>query len=45
VERFANASRSKFFLVIESDDLRFDYAETVKFLEGLNPEEVAEVAR
>jgi hypothetical protein len=45
VERFANASRSKFFLVIESADLRFDYLETVKFLESLNPEEVAEVAR
>src|SRR3984957_13314290 len=45
VERFANASRNKFFLVIESADLPFDHAVTVGFLESLGPEEIAEVAR
>jgi hypothetical protein len=45
VERFANASRNKFFLCIESDDPRFDRVNTARFLESLDPEEVAEVAR
>ena len=45
VERFANASRSKFFLCIESDDPRFDRELTAGFLESLGPEEIAEVAR
>jgi hypothetical protein len=45
VERFANASRSKFFLCIESDDPKFDRDLTVGFLESLGPEEIAEVAR
>jgi hypothetical protein len=44
VERFVNASRSKFFLCIESADPKFDREKTAGFLEGLNPEEVAEVA-
>jgi hypothetical protein len=44
VERFANASRSKFFIVIEADDPRFDRQATAAFLEALNPEEIAEVA-
>jgi len=45
VERFVNASRSKFFLCIESDDPKFDRAQTENFLLSLNPEEIAEVAR
>lgn len=45
VERFAHASRSKFFLCIESDDPKFDRDQTVGFLESLGPEEIAEVAR
>jgi hypothetical protein len=45
VERFAEASRSKFFLCIESDDPNFDRHATAGFLESLGPEEIAEVAR
>jgi hypothetical protein len=45
VERFADASRSKFFLCIESDDPQFDRHATAGFLESLDPEEIAEVAR
>lgn len=45
VERFAAASKSKFFLCIESDDPKFDIDETAGFLQSLNPEEIAEVAR
>jgi hypothetical protein len=45
VERFADASRSKFFLCIESDDPKFDRHATAGFLESLGPEEIAEVAR
>ena len=45
VERFVAASRSKFFLCIESADPKFDRAETAGFLESLGPEEIAEVAR
>ena len=45
VERFADASRSKFFLCIESDDPKFDRQATAGFLESLGPEEIAEVAR
>jgi hypothetical protein len=45
VERFVDASRSKFFLCIESDDPKFDRLTTAGFLESLDPEEIAEVAR
>jgi hypothetical protein len=45
VARFAEASRSKFFLCIESDDPNFDRTATAGFLESLGPEEIAEVAR
>ena len=44
VDRFVNASRSKFFLCIESEDPKFDRDRTASFLESLNPEEIAEVA-
>jgi hypothetical protein len=45
VERFADASRNKFFLCIESDDPNFDRELTAGFLESLGPEEISEVAR
>ncbi len=44
IERFSNASRSKFFLCIESQDPKFDRHATTSFLESLNPEQIAEVA-
>ena len=40
----AYASRNKFFLCIESRDGKFDRAATARFLEGLSPVEVHEVA-
>jgi hypothetical protein len=43
VERFAFASKDRFFLCIYADDRRFDRAQTEKFLQGLNPKNVAEV--
>ena len=45
VERFANASRNRFFLCIESSDPLFDRQSTGAFLESLEPREVNEVAR
>jgi hypothetical protein len=45
VERFADASRNKFFLCIESEDPNFDRHATAGFLESLGPDEIAEVAR
>ena len=44
VDRFALASRNRFFLCIESRDPLFDPEKTVHFLESLEPREVAEVA-
>ena len=44
VERFALASRSRFFLVIESKDKRFRFEDTREFLVTLNPREVSTVA-
>src|ERR1700733_8982704 len=45
VERFADASRSKFFLCIESDDPNFDRELTAGFLESVGPGEIDEAAR
>jgi Protein of unknown function (DUF3341) len=42
--RFALASRNRFFLCIESRDTKFDREETQRFLEGLDPRGVSEVA-
>jgi hypothetical protein len=44
VDRFANASRNKFFLCIEAEDPHFDRQEVADFLQTLDPDEVAEVA-
>lgn len=43
VERFALASRDRFFLCIEAADPKFDAKETVEFLRSLNPAAVYEV--
>jgi len=43
VERFALASRNRFFLSILADDPLFDTDLTYKFLEGLNPHEINRV--
>jgi ActD protein len=44
VEAFARASTDRFFLVIETADPRFERHATWKFLEGLHPVGVSEVA-
>jgi len=43
VEKFALASRDCFFLCIESTDPKFDLEATRKFLQSLNPKDIAEV--
>ena len=43
VERFALASRSRFFLVIESRDKKFDSETTREFLITLNPRDISVV--
>jgi hypothetical protein len=43
VPRFALASRDKFFLLIEHKDPKFDYEETKRFMQDLNPQEVFDV--
>ena len=43
VPRFALATREKFFLLIESDDPKYDEAEVRAFMEGLGGQEVFDV--
>jgi hypothetical protein len=43
VPRFKLATREKFFLLIKSDDPKFDYEETKEFMESLGPQEVFDV--
>jgi hypothetical protein len=43
VKSFALASKDKFFLCIEATDPQYDRAATQKFLESLQPREIAEV--
>ena len=43
VERFALATREKFFLIIEAEDPKFDYEETRSFMESLDAQEVFDV--
>jgi hypothetical protein len=43
VERFALATREKFFLLIEAKDKNFDYEKTRSFMESLNPQEFFDV--
>jgi hypothetical protein len=43
VERFALASRDRFFLCIEAADPNFDAHDTVEFLRSLNPSSIHEV--
>ncbi len=45
VERFALASRNRFFLCIEARDKQFELEATRRFLESLGPHEVSEVER
>ena len=42
-ERFALASRDRFFLVIEANDPKFDHDKAMSFLQTLNPKEVVDV--
>ena len=43
VERFALASRDRFFLIVESRDPKFDRQQTREFLLSLKPHEVSDV--
>jgi hypothetical protein len=43
VERFALATRDRFFLLIKAGDKQFELAKTKKFLQGLKAREVSEV--
>ncbi len=45
VQRFGEASRDRYFLLLASFDPRFDYRETRRFLEGLEAVEVSDVER
>jgi Protein of unknown function (DUF3341) len=43
VERFAFASKDRFFLIIFSSDAKYEPAETRRFLESLHPRSLSEV--
>jgi hypothetical protein len=43
VERFAFASKDRFFLIIFSSDAKYDAAETRRFLASLEPRSISEV--
>ncbi len=43
VERFSQASRDKFFLVIQARDPKFELDQVYEFLESLGPREVNDV--
>ena len=43
VAAFSRASQDRFFLCVEAEDPGFDSAETLRFLESLNPHEVSQV--
>ncbi len=43
VERFAFATKDRFFLIVFSSDKKYDNVDTRRFLEGLNPRSIAEV--
>ena len=43
VERFAQATKDRFFLLIKSEDPKFNVEQTRQFLAELNPREVSEV--
>jgi hypothetical protein len=43
VERFALATRDRFFLLVKARDKQFDLAKTKEFLKGLQAREVSEV--
>ncbi|HEX3580502.1 MAG TPA: quinol:electron acceptor oxidoreductase subunit ActD [Thermoanaerobaculia bacterium] len=43
VKRFENASRDRFFLVIQSRDPKFDADSVYKFMDTLQPREVVDV--
>jgi Alternative complex III, ActD subunit len=44
VERFARASRDRFFLLVEARDPKFNRQQTTEFLKGLHATEVSDVA-
>jgi ActD protein len=43
VDRFAFATKDRFFLIVFSSDKKYDSADTRHFLEGLKPRSIAEV--
>ena len=43
VPRFSAASKDRFFLIVFSSDLKYNPADTRRFLESLNPRSVSEV--